>query len=110
MDDLLAAVGREDLAREVIVALDDADAAVADLDAPLDTVDAAKLTAAHTAVKTVADLLKSDASRPCSRFRCRLRPQGTMTDSVIGFGTNLLVPLVDPGSRTFVPPSRSWPC
>ena len=26
-----------------------------------------------------------------------------MTDSVIGFGTNLLVPLVDPGSRTFVP-------
>ena len=62
MDDLLAAVGREDLAREVIVALDDADAAVADLDAPLDTVDAAKLTAAHTAVKTVADLLKSDVA------------------------------------------------
>ena len=62
MDDLLAAVGREDLAREVIVALDDADTAVADLDAPLDTVDAAKLTAAHTAVKTVADLLKSDVA------------------------------------------------
>ena len=60
MSDLLAAVGHQDLVDQVIVALDEADAAVAELDAPLDTVDAEKLTSAHAAVKTVTDLMKSD--------------------------------------------------
>ena len=60
MSDLLASVGHQDLADQVIDALDEADAAVAELDAPFDTVDSAKLTAAHAAVKKVTDLLKSD--------------------------------------------------
>ena len=60
MSDLLASVGHQDLVDQVIVALDEADAAVAELDAPLDTVDAEKLTSAHAAVKTVTDLMKSD--------------------------------------------------
>ena len=60
MDELLVSVGHEDLANQVIDALDEADAAVADLDAPFDTVDPTKLAKAHAAVKKITDLLKSD--------------------------------------------------
>jgi len=60
MTDLLASVGHEDLANEVIANLDEADAAVAEIDASFDTVDSGKLAAAHAAVKKVTDLLKSD--------------------------------------------------
>ena len=62
MTDLLAATGHDDLATDILESLDEADEAVAALDAPLDTVDPAKLAAAHAAVKTVADLLRSDVA------------------------------------------------
>jgi predicted lipoprotein len=60
LEDLLIAVDAEDLAKKMLMALDEADATVAALDAPLDTVDANKLAAAYDALQAVTTLLKSD--------------------------------------------------
>jgi predicted lipoprotein len=61
--DLLVAVGEQSLADEVLTSLDAADQALADLTDPLDEAlvsDPDALVAAHTAVKNITDLLKSD--------------------------------------------------
>jgi predicted lipoprotein len=61
--DLLVAVGEQSLADEVLTNLDDADQALADLTDPLDEAlvsDPDALAEAHTAVKNITDLLKSD--------------------------------------------------
>jgi len=62
-DDLLVEQGHDDLAVEVVARLDEADAAVAALTAPIDEgvqSDLATVEAAHAALKGVGDLLKGD--------------------------------------------------
>ncbi|MEQ1570644.1 MAG: imelysin family protein, partial [Myxococcota bacterium] len=65
MDDLLAAVGRPELADEVLAATDAADAAAAALTVPVDaaaTTDPTPAVALHDAVAALGDLLESDVA------------------------------------------------
>ena len=62
-DDLLDAVGHSDLGAAVLTATDAAIATAATLDGPLDTLitsDPDAVTALHTAIKAITDLLKGD--------------------------------------------------
>ncbi|MFT4627589.1 MAG: putative lipoprotein [Myxococcota bacterium] len=63
LDDLLTELGHGDLADQVLAAFDDADAAVAAVDGPIDSVlstDLAAVQALHSAVGALTDLLKGD--------------------------------------------------
>jgi uncharacterized protein len=63
MDDLLRSLGEDDLADAMAAALDEADAAAAALEVPIDEAalgDPAPAVALHDAVKGVTDLLKGD--------------------------------------------------
>lgn len=62
LDDVLASVGREDLAADLLTALDGADAAAAGLSSPLEGASQAELDALYTAVKAATDLLKGDVA------------------------------------------------
>ena len=62
-DDWLSAVGRDDLAKSMLEALSGAEAAVADLDPPLEQAlveDRAKVQVVYDAVKKLTDLLKTE--------------------------------------------------